>query len=780
MQPPTSAVRVGSDATNQVEMRKISAEGIGDLVTFVVASHALREQNDPRKALALLSQMRVTPDSQYFKALARAGMREDSAAARELAVALSLDPAHAPSLALLGDIDIRASRWAEAIAHVSAAKATARPFTSTEGTAFDGKVYFKETYTNFFGKAMDTANLLAVDPATGVVVERYRLGGIPRTFETTDDALVIRYDIGRSDQPQLETVRFSKGTFDPPQQLTGHPLVRLNSIRPSWMASSNFLWAAGLRAEKTPKPTFSLDPDPKQRNASLPMTLPDLRAALEKQIAHDPTYPGSYVYLGLTLWELGDHAAAERAWTTAFSDSFPSTPYYDYSWFIRHLEAYGHPRWADRAYEQARKRRAALRDPVSTSLQIERMIDTPFVRAAGYASRHGGDPLREHLWLERTRALGGVALDGEELAAGAWARWFRGRGDLKAAQREEAVARRASRVSAYFDWLGVVDLAFAAFLAFATIAIVLLVVSVFRAVRRGKQRAFRAVIARITSGERLAIYACVAMVLLVVIVNLIAFRKFALYGLMPHTLGDSLGAALTAVSLDEALDANPSEELVYATAVSHHLAGHGSRATALYQRIANHDGVSDNVDALRVNKPPEHIPAAEDVIRAITSMHASLLVEDLFAAFLAEEDRNTIETRIRTASKIFIGAALALLLLIALFSRIGAADRTRAFPAIAWPLGAALLLFAAIAWGVHVTASAKAKDRSVPGFVTAEAMAELAVIFPLPPMPTVDATERAAWSHSTAMRTFRVVVFGSALAGAVLVILGAARRRRQE
>jgi hypothetical protein len=114
--------------------------------------------------------------------------------------------------------------------------------------------------------------------------------------------------------------------------------------------------------------------------------------------------------------------------------------------------------------------------------------------------------------------------------------------------------------------------------------------------------------------------------------------------------------------------------------------------------------------------------------------------------------------------------------LIALFSRSGAADRTWAFPAMAWPLGAALLLFAGIAWGVHVTASAKAKARAVPGFVTAEAMPPLATIFPLPPMPTVDATERTAWSHSTAMGTFRVVVFGSALAGALLVILTAANR----
>jgi hypothetical protein len=85
-------------------------------------------------------------------------------------------------------------------------------------------------------------------------------------------------------------------------------------------------------------------------------------------------------------------------------------------------------------------------------------------------------------------------------------------------------------------------------------------------------------------------------------------------------------------------------------------------------------------------------------------------------------------------------------------------------------IGAALLLFAVFAWVMHARATSSANDRPVPGFLTVEAMPPLANIFPLPPMPDVDATERDAWSRSTSMRTFRIVVLGALLAGLALLV----------
>jgi tRNA A-37 threonylcarbamoyl transferase component Bud32/tetratricopeptide (TPR) repeat protein len=766
---PAPAVRLGSDATNQVEMRKMSADGIGDLITFVVASHAMREQNDPRKALELLSQMRVTADSQYHKALARFGMGEHEAARRDVEAALTLEPQHAQALALHADLDIRAARWSDAVRYLAAAKATARPFTSTEGAAFDGKVYFKEWFTNVNGRPTETANLLAADLATGRIVERHRLGGTPRTFEATDDALVIRYDIGRMDRPILETVRFKGGAFDPPLQHPAHLLVRLNSIRPFWIPASNFLWATGVRSAKTPKPTFSLDPLETERSPKMPMTLQDVRAAYETMLARDATHPAPYVYYGLALWELGDRAGAERAWTTAFGDGFPGTPYYDYSWLARHLEPYGHPRWADRAYEQARKRRVAARDPISTSLQIERLINTPFIRSAGFASRYGGDPLRQHQWFERTRAITGIALDGEELAAGAWARWFRSKGNEAAAKREDAVARRAVGVSAYFDWIGLADLGYSALLAFALAALVTLIVSIVRAARRVRPRSVRNVLARITRGERAAVVACLAMVLLADLAHIAVFRKISLYGRMPLGLSDALGAPLTAMSLDEILRTNPSPELRYAAAVSHHLAGHGGRATDLYRTLAGRDGVQENLDALRQRRPPQKIPTADAIVRAITRMRAGMIVRDAFAVFGEADEHTPIDDRIRAGSKIFLGTAIVLLAVIAIFASVPPVE-TRSLAAVRWSIAAGLLMFAILAWTMHSGATTSAEGRAVPGYLTQEAMPELSNVFPLPPMPDVDATEREAWKRSTPMRTFRFAVFGALLVGLVLVV----------
>ena len=46
----TPVVRVQAEAPNQIELRKTSAEGVGEMVSFLAALHALYDENNPHKA----------------------------------------------------------------------------------------------------------------------------------------------------------------------------------------------------------------------------------------------------------------------------------------------------------------------------------------------------------------------------------------------------------------------------------------------------------------------------------------------------------------------------------------------------------------------------------------------------------------------------------------------------------------------------------------------------------------------------------------------------------
>ncbi len=155
------AIRMQSQATNQIELRKTSAEGIGDLVTYVAAMHLLAT-NQPQRALELLTQMRRTPDALYQKAICLTQMKRDDDAARELKGGLAQDPAHAPSLALLADIDARAFHFADAAVRLRAAAATGRHFTTSEGAIYNDTLYIncRRSRTRPMGAARCAAGVL--------------------------------------------------------------------------------------------------------------------------------------------------------------------------------------------------------------------------------------------------------------------------------------------------------------------------------------------------------------------------------------------------------------------------------------------------------------------------------------------------------------------------------------------------------------------------------------------------------------------------------------------
>jgi Serine/threonine protein kinase len=178
------AIRVQSQSANQIELRKTSAEGIGDLVTFVAAMHALN-QNDTPRALELVAQMRRTPDALYQRAVCFAQMKRDDDAMRELRAAVAADAAHAPALALMADIDARAGRFADAAAHLSAAAATGRRFTSSEAALYGNVLYVTERYVTK-GTPQAVPTLLAIDSATSHVTRRWELPGVPQSYAVDD------------------------------------------------------------------------------------------------------------------------------------------------------------------------------------------------------------------------------------------------------------------------------------------------------------------------------------------------------------------------------------------------------------------------------------------------------------------------------------------------------------------------------------------------------------------------------------------------------------------
>src|ERR1044071_7074796 len=160
-------------------------------------------QDEPQRALELLAQTRKTPDALYQKAVCLAAMRRDDDAAIELNEALkrfelnealNLDPAHAPSLAMLADIDVRAFRYAAAAAHLGTAIATGRRFTTSEAALYNGTLHVRERHVE--QGLHDTATMLAIDPANERVLDRWELPGLPRVFSVDDSGLTVKVDIG--------------------------------------------------------------------------------------------------------------------------------------------------------------------------------------------------------------------------------------------------------------------------------------------------------------------------------------------------------------------------------------------------------------------------------------------------------------------------------------------------------------------------------------------------------------------------------------------------------
>ncbi len=430
------AVLVEAAAPNQIELRKTSAAGVGDVVLFLTGTHALYTEKNPEKALALFAKAPKTAESLRYRAQALVELNKKDQAIAALHEAVGLDPGDAQSYAQLGDLHMEAGEFKDAVAAYRAASEAGGAYTARQAIFYDGKLYKKDRFRSkrySKGAWQETPYFLALDPQTGKVLERFRLPGLARSFMVKDNAVEIRYAVWSRDNPDDATITFSQGKFDRPIFYGGGLLLRRLGMTSAWTVAANFM--ANVEGREHPLDAKFV-PSAKAIYDDAPRTFQELEGALRDSIAKDSTQPWYPFLLGEAFWSEGRRDDATKAWEQIFSGRFPSTPYYEFCWMALYFERLGQPGWADKAYHEALARRRQLPQPIEFNALIERLINTPFIAQAAAASQKGMDPERAYLWLLRVREISGICPEGDDFAARAWAKYFEEHGESVRAQRE--------------------------------------------------------------------------------------------------------------------------------------------------------------------------------------------------------------------------------------------------------------------------------------------------------------------------------------------------------
>jgi tetratricopeptide (TPR) repeat protein len=432
-----ATVRIEAQTPNQIELRKTSADGVGEVVSLLAAVHALYTEHEPKKALAFLDQAPRSADALRYRAEAELQLKENDKAAEALGEVLKLEPNDVASHVRLGDLRLNAGALADAITHYKAAAASAQPYTTRYGLFFDGLLYQRETYVASKaagGERYDSGYLLAINPANGAVVNRYRMPGIIRTFTPANGGFDIGYiDRESTNEPPMRTLAFRGGRFDQPLIYAGgNLLLRMRAMKSGWTLGENFFGdVTGIIDTQPAKPQFRLLP-PKDVDPKIPTSLPALESALRASIARDATQPWTFFFLGQALLAQGRDGEARAAWNDMLARDFP-VPYTTWTWMSKYFERYGQREWADRAWEKAVRERGRIPQPVQFTTLIERLINVPVMRLH---KAQLADTDRAYLWLQRARSLSGMT-EGEHIAAAAWTAHFRRLGDPRAAAEEK-------------------------------------------------------------------------------------------------------------------------------------------------------------------------------------------------------------------------------------------------------------------------------------------------------------------------------------------------------
>ncbi len=434
-------MRVGAAAPNQIEVRKTSAAGIGDVVLFLAGLHALRFEKDSKKAVEFFEAAPRTAESLRYQAEAHLSAGQKDRALAVVREAVRLEPRSAPAQAMLGDLELEAGRLPEAAAAYRAALDAGGDFTTTAGIWYDGKLYAREMLQQTPQRQQGLASgyLLAIDPVTGKVMERYRLPQVPTHFRSAGNGFRIAYQYF-PDVPEGE-IGFERGQFDRPIFYGGNLWLRRRSQWAGEQLAFNF---TGKTLRKVGEQGGNkLPARGSGAYKDLPNTVADLEAATRRAAARDPTQPWHLFFLGQALWAQDKKAEAEQTWEAMFAGLFPGTPYFEYSAMASYFESLRQEQWADRAFEEALHRRRREPQPVVESgFLIDRLINAPFTNIAASRSQRGQDLERAYLWLERARTLTGAVNEADEFAAAAWERYFRENGQGERAESERAFAEK--------------------------------------------------------------------------------------------------------------------------------------------------------------------------------------------------------------------------------------------------------------------------------------------------------------------------------------------------
>lgn len=509
---------------------------------------------------------------------------------------------------LAGDLYLLAGRRAQAVESYRKASKGSLGAKTRCGFLYEGKLYVGEVgrKPNEEKRRM-TGFLLALDPGSGRVLERYFLPGEPLELSLDGGMLRISYSVRSVDSsPVSRAVRLVRGRLDPPvwASASAYLLDRHSSTMSRWGLLENFY------RESRAFPSF----DSTER-ASLseraPSTLEELEESLRNAALDDPTEPWRAFFLGQCLWAQGRHQQADESWEALFAKGFPAIPYYEIARMAYLFEVYGQPQWADRAFRAALERRRGSPQQIGSSSVLERLINVPFsTRKIG--DRRNPDPDRAHLWWVRTREISGIS-EGDDLRAALWVEHFRRLGEKDLAAQEiqvlEAVRGYPEVQITRIAWAD-----YSLWLCIATLGGLLLVVAwlllgalraagpALRQIRRLLQGG------TLTSGLVRALFSRVGFLLTALA---IAYSGLSLFSLSLAYQGQRFARPLAGSDsslLDDWSDPDKvgkmSDDERFLAAVASHLAGDLKTARRLYHSLPQSPRVKANLEALDQRRLP--------------------------------------------------------------------------------------------------------------------------------------------------------------------------------
>ena len=433
----TPVVHVQAEAPNQIELRKTSAEGVGEMVSMLAALHALYDESNPHKALQFFDQAPKTAESLRNRAQAYIQLGDHRNAIKTLEEALALDPKNVQSRAQLADLLLLEGRFNDAARNYLAVSASGATYTTSYAVVDRGKLYVRELFQKE-KELRDSGALLAVSPETGIVSRRWRMPGIIRTFAPRPDGFEIRYAADKN-QTLFDTLTFQGRDFTRLPPPGGNYILRMDGMKAAWVIPQNFTAEfIGRLTDQPGHPKFRLNKKP---DRAFPQTLPQLEAALRDAARHDPTQPWHLFFLGQTLFAEGRKAEAEAIWNSMLATDYPGTLYSDFAWMSKYFERLEQRGWADRMFDKAMDVRQRMLQPILFCTLIERLITVPISRLHPEQLK---DPERSHLWLQRAQMLSGVT-EADNYPVAAWSGFFRRHGDVSRARIEQLNAGKLAR-----------------------------------------------------------------------------------------------------------------------------------------------------------------------------------------------------------------------------------------------------------------------------------------------------------------------------------------------